>query len=95
MADAQETWKRHAADVVAGNMAGLMGDFTPAGMQKAMALMSGGPITAQSFEVNPLGPNEVEITYIGQGSSRKVWSKWEETSPGKWQISDLAERTNQ
>jgi hypothetical protein len=91
MAELKETWNRHAADLVAGNMAGLMGDFTPSGMAKAMALAAN-PITAQSFEIKDLGGNEVEITYIGANSQRKVWSKWEETSPGKWQVSDLAER---
>lgn len=91
MADLKETQNRHASDLVAGNMASLMGDFTPSGMSKAMALAAN-PITAQSFEVNDLGNNEVEISYIG-ASTRKVWSKWEETSPGKWQISDVKDVT--
>ena len=90
MADLKETWARHGADVVSGNMAGLMGDFTPAGMAKAMAVMAGAPITAQSYEVNDLGNNEVEITYVG-AARRTVWSKWVEAS-GKWQIDDLADR---
>lgn len=90
MADIKETWARHAQDLVNSNMAGLMGDFTPAGMTKAMALATN-PITATSFEVNDLGNNEVEISYIG-AATRKIWSKWDETSAGKWQISDLAER---
>ena len=29
MAELKETLNRHAQDVVSGNMAGLMGDFTP------------------------------------------------------------------
>jgi hypothetical protein len=90
MADLKETWSRHATDLVNSNMAGLMGDFTPAGLTKAMVLAAN-PLSATSFEVNDLGGNEVEISYIG-AITRKVWSKWEETSAGKWQISDLAER---
>jgi len=91
MADLKETQDRHATDLVNGNMAGLMGDFTPAGMSKAMVLAAN-PITAKSYEVNDLGNNEAEISYIGD-STRKVWSKWEETSPGKWQISDVKDVT--
>lgn len=91
MADLRETQSRHAQDVVSGNMAGLMGDFTPAAMAKVMGIAAN-PIAAQSFEIKDLGGNEAEISYIG-ASRRTVWSKWEETSPGKWQISDLAERS--
>ena len=92
MASLKETCDRHGADVVAGNVAGLMGDFTPGGMQKAMATMAAAPITAQSFNVAELGNNEVEISYIG-ATTRKIWSKWVE-SGGKWQIDDLADRSN-
>lgn len=90
MAELKDTSQRHAADVMAGNMAGLMGDFTPAGMAKAMVLAVN-PIIATSFEVKDLGNNEVEITYIGD-VRRPLWSQWQETTPGHWQISDLAER---
>ena len=90
MPELKETQARHAQDVISGNMAGLMGDFTPSGMAKAMALATN-PLVAQSFEVSDLGNNEAEISYIG-ATTRTIWSKWEETSPGKWQIADLAER---
>ena len=90
MADIKETWDRHAKDIIAGNMAGLMGDFTPNGMTKAMAIAAN-PLQATSFEVTDLGGNEVEITYIGD-KRRTIWSKWVENA-GKWQIDDLAERT--
>lgn len=86
----KETQARHAQDLINGNMAGLMGDFAPSGMAKAMALATS-PLVAQSFEVKELGDNEAEISYIG-ATTRTIWSKWEETSPGKWQIADLAER---
>jgi hypothetical protein len=89
MADIKETWSRHAGDVIAGNMAGLMGDFTPNGMTKAMSLAAN-PLQATSFELSDLGNNEVEITYIGD-KRRTIWSKWVE-SAGKWQIDDLVER---
>jgi len=89
MADLQETQKRHAQDVVSGNMAGLMGDFTPAGMAKAMTLAAN-PIRATSTQVKDLGNNEVEISYIGD-TTRVVWSKWVDSN-GKWQIDDLVER---
>lgn len=88
MATLKETQERHARDLVAGNMAGLMGDFTPSAMGKVMGLAAN-PIRATSFEVKDLGNNEVEITYIGD-SRRTVWSKWVE-SGGKWQVDDLKE----
>ena len=58
MAELKDTSQRHAADLLAGNMAGLMGDFTPAGMAKAMVLAVN-PIMATSFEVKDLGNNAV------------------------------------
>ncbi len=88
MASLPETQARHAQDVVSGNMAGLMGDFTPNAMTKVMALAAN-PITATTFEVNDLGNNEAEIHYIGSGT-RKVWSKWVDNG-GKWQIDDVKE----
>jgi hypothetical protein len=90
MADLKETQNRHASDVVSGNMAGLMGDFTPNAMTKVMGLAAN-PITATRFEVKDLGNNEVEIDYIGE-KTRKIWSKWV-NSGDKWQIDDLADRS--
>ncbi len=90
MSDLKATQTRHAQDVVSGNMAGLMGDFTPAGMVKVMSMMAAGPITAKSFEVKDLGNNEAEISYVGD-TTRVVWSKWVEVGD-KWQIDDVAPR---
>ncbi len=90
MADLKATQTRHGQDVVSGNMAGLMGDFTPAGMSKVMSMMAAGPITAKSFEVKDLGNNEAEISYVGD-TTRVVWSKWVEVGD-KWQIDDVAQR---
>jgi hypothetical protein len=90
MADLKETQQRHAQDVVTGNMAGLMGDFTPAAMAKVMALAAN-PITATRFEVKDLGNNEAQISYIGD-KTRVIWSKWVENG-GKWQIDDVKEVT--
>jgi hypothetical protein len=90
MADLKETQNRHAVDVVSGNMAGLMGDFTPNAMTKVMAIAAN-PITATRFEVKDLGNDEVEIDYIGD-KTRKIWSKWVQTGD-KWQIDDLADRS--
>ncbi len=88
--DFLENASRHASDVVSQNQAGLMADFTPAGLQKAMALLAN-PLTPTSFEVKDLGNNELEISYINDTTTRVVWSKWVE-SDDKWQIEDLAER---
>ena len=88
MAELKETLNRHAKDVVSGNVAGLMGDFSPEAMSKVMALAAN-PITATSFEVKELGNNEAEISYIG-ATTRKVWSKWSDTG-GKFQITDVKE----
>jgi hypothetical protein len=90
MADLKETQNRHAGDVVSGNMAGLMGDFTPNAMTKVTAIAAN-PITATRFEVKDLGNDEVEIDYIGD-KTRKIWSKWVQTGD-KWQIDDLADRS--
>ncbi len=89
MAELGETQARHANDVVTGNMAGLMGDFTPGAMTKVMGIAAN-PIQATSFEVKDLGNNEAEISYIG-ANTRTIWSKWVDNG-GKWQIDDLAER---
>lgn len=88
MAELRDTLNRHAQDVVNGNLAGLMGDFTPEAMAKVMGLAAN-PITATSFEVKELGNNEAEISYIG-ASTRKVWSKWADTG-GKFQVVDVKE----
>ncbi|MGE5597312.1 MAG: hypothetical protein ACM3S1_14905 [Hyphomicrobiales bacterium] len=90
MADLKETQNRHASDVVNGNMAGLMGDFTPAAMSKVMGLAAN-PLTATSYEIKDLGNNEAEITYIGE-KRRTIWSRWEQNGD-RWQIADLEERT--
>lgn len=89
MADLLETQKRHAQDIVSNNLAGLMGDFTPAAMTKVMGIASN-PINATSYEIKDLGNNEAEIAYIGS-IRRTIWSKWVDNG-GKWQIEDLAER---
>ena len=89
MADLKETQTRHANDIVTGNMANIMGDFTPAAMTKVMAIAAN-PLTATSFEVKDLGNNEAEISYIGD-KTRVIWSKWVQNGE-KWQIEDLAER---
>ena len=90
MADFVENANRRAQDVISQNQAGLMSDFTPAGLQKAMAIMAN-PLTPTSAEVKDLGNGEVEISYINDNVTRVVWSKWVETGD-KWQIEDLAER---
>jgi hypothetical protein len=92
MATLRETQERHAQDVVSGNMAALMGDFTPNAMTKVMALAAN-PITATSFEVNEVGDNEAEISYINDSGRRTIWSKWVESN-GKWQIDDVEDRTS-
>lgn len=90
MADLKETQNRHANDIVTGNMAALMGDFTPNAMTKVMAIAAN-PITATRYEVKDLGNDEAEIDYIGD-KTRKIWSKWVNTGD-KWQIDDLADRS--
>ncbi len=89
MADLIETQKRHAQDIVNNNLAGLMGDFTPAAMAKVMGIAAN-PINAQSYEIKDLGNNEAEIAYVG-AIRRTIWSKWVQNGD-KWQIEDLAER---
>ncbi|MEO9253902.1 MAG: hypothetical protein ABI305_00045 [Tepidiformaceae bacterium] len=90
MADLKETQNRHANDIVTGNMAALMGDFTPNAMTKVMAIAAN-PITATRYEVKDLGNDEAEIDYIGD-KTRRIWSKWVNTGD-KWQIDDLADRS--
>lgn len=91
MATLRETAERHARDIIAGNMAALMGDFTPNGLSKAMALAAN-PMTATSFEIKELGNDELETTYSGPTGSRTIWSKWVQVGD-RWQIDNLAERS--
>ena len=65
MAELKETWTRHGNDVVSGNMAGLMGDFTPAGMTKAMAI----DLAPNGIRVNTIGP-----TFIDTPLTKPFWS---------------------
>ena len=89
--DFLETAKRHANDVVAQNQAALMGDFTPAGLSKAMMTLAANPPVATAADVKQVGDGEVEITYQTASGPRVIWSKWVQ-SGDKWQIDDLAER---
>ena len=89
MASLEEAQKQLAQDIISNNIAGLMGAFTPAAMVKAMGIAAN-PINAQTYELNDLGNNEVETTFVGS-YRRTVWSKWVQNGE-LWQIDDLAER---
>lgn len=72
------------------NMPGIVGDFTPDGMAKAMKLPPA-PIEAISFQVKELGGDEVELVFEGE-RSRVYWTRWREMAPGEWKIIDVEER---
>lgn len=89
MASARETAERHANDVVAGNMAGVMGDLTPEALAEMQSKRIGPPRPTTKAEVTPIqteGNQEViDIKYSNDNESRTIRSWWEEEN-GTWKI---------
>ncbi len=89
MTTARETARRHADDVVAGNMAAVVGDFTPEAMtefQKHAAMPPRPTKTAEILSGRKEGEQEVfEIKYASDTESLTIRSWWEEHD-GVWKI---------
>ncbi len=90
MAALIETWNRHAQDLLVRNIPGVVADFTPEGMAKAMSAISR-PLAADTFAVTPLAEDEVEVTFSGE-EQRTIWMRWVETPSGQWKVADVEER---
>jgi hypothetical protein len=84
-----ETAQRHADDVVAGNMAGVVGDFTPDAMaefQKHGAMPPRPTRTAEILTNRKDGEQELfEIKYSNETESLTIRSWWEQCDGG-WKI---------
>jgi hypothetical protein len=89
MATAGETAQRHADDVVAGNMAGVVADFTPEAMaefQKFGAMPPRPTTKAEMLNTRKDGDQEIfEIKYSNDSESLTIRSWWEDLN-GTWKL---------
>ncbi len=89
MTTARETAQRHADDVVAGNMAAVVGDFTPEAFtefQKHAAMPPRPTKTAEITSNRKDGQQEVfEIKYSSDAESLTIRSWWAEQD-GAWKL---------
>jgi hypothetical protein len=90
MATARETAQRHADDVVAGNMAGAIADWTPDGIAEYNQKHGEAPPrptrTAEILVNRKDGAQELfEIKYSNETESLTIRSRWEQRD-GVWKV---------
>lgn len=89
MATARETAQRHGQDVVTGNMAGVIADFTPEAMaefQKFGAMPPRPTTRAEMVSEKKDGEREVfEIKYSNDSEALTIRSWWEDQN-GVWKL---------
>ncbi|HEY7296205.1 MAG TPA: hypothetical protein VH916_14265 [Dehalococcoidia bacterium] len=89
MATAQETAQRHANDVVAGNMAGVVADFTPEALAEFQqhGVMPPRPTTKAEIVSHAQEGNRerFEIAYSNDSQSVTIRSWWEDQG-GVWKL---------
>jgi hypothetical protein len=90
MATARETAQRHADDVVAGNMAGAIADWTPDGIaeyNRKHGEAPPRPTRTAEIQVNRKdGAQELfEIKYSNETESLTIRSSWEQRD-GVWKV---------
>jgi len=89
MATARETAQRHGQDVVAGNIAGVVGDFTPEAMAEfqKFGVMPPQPTAAAAIvsEKQDGGREVFEIKYSNASAALTIRSWWEEQG-GVWKL---------
>ncbi len=89
MASARETAQRHANDVVAGNMAGVVGDFTPEALSEFQqhGVMPPRPTTKAEIvsEARDGNRERFEIAYSNDSQTVTIRSWWEEQG-GVWKL---------
>jgi hypothetical protein len=94
MADLQDAANKFIEDLIAQNMAGLMGTLTPAGMMKAMAMgqgpqPSGTPTRKEAVLGEPNGEDHpVEIRMATATQEFVVGTVWRDVG-GTWKVNDI------
>jgi hypothetical protein len=94
MADLQAAADKFIEDLIAQNMAGLMGTLTPSGMSKAMAMGQGpqpaGPPTRKKAVLGePDGDDHpVELQLATATQEIVVGTVWREVA-GIWKVNDI------
>jgi hypothetical protein len=100
MAELQQAAEQFAQDLVGLNIAGLMMMFTPAGMEKAMALQAqrqaaGQQQLATGYEVRlqgeDAGSHVVDIVLKNANGEAVLVTRWLDVA-GAWKVDDLAVR---
>jgi len=89
MATARETAERHANDVIAGNMPGVIADFTPEAMTAFQAHNAMPPRPTTKSDIvssSQEGDKQVfEIKYTNDSESLVIRSWWQDEQ-GTWKI---------
>lgn len=94
MADLEEAASQFIEDLIAQNVAGLMGTFTPEAMQKAMSLGQGpqaqGPVTHKEARLLPAeGDNHPVDLVVGTDTQQGIiGTVWREID-GAWKVADI------
>ncbi len=94
MADLQEAANQFIEDLVAQNVAGLMGTFTPEAMQKAMSMGQGpqpqGPVTHKEARLLPAEGDDhpVDLVVGTDAQQAIIGTVWREVG-GAWKVADI------
>ncbi len=94
MADLQEAANQCIEDLIAQNVAGLMGTFTPEAMQKAMAMGQGpqpqGPVTHKEAKLLPAEGDDhpVDLVVGTDAQQAIIGTVWREVG-GAWKVADI------
>ena len=94
MADLQEAANQFIEDLIAQNVAGLMGTFTPEAMQKAMAMGQGaqpqGPVTRKEAKLLPAEGDDhpVDLVVGTDAQQAIIGTVWREIG-GAWKVADI------
>jgi hypothetical protein len=89
VATARETAQRHAQDVVAGNMAGVVADFEPSALTEFQTHRTMPPSPTTKAEIVSEGTEgdrqRFEVKYSNDSASVTIRSWWAEQG-GSWKI---------
>jgi hypothetical protein len=89
MATARETAQRHGSDVVAGNMGGVIADFTPEALTEFQAYGVMPPMPTKQAEIlserEDGGRHVFEIHYSNDAAALTIRSWWEDQN-GTWKL---------
>ena len=94
MADLKESAEKFIQDLIAQNMAGLMGAFTPEGMSKAMAMgqqgAQGGPPSRTEVNVLEASGEDHPVDLVMENSEGEaiIGTVWRDVG-GTWKVHDI------